>query len=117
MKTKYWIILFAGILLISLAATVFLFRDGGSQRAEIWSEGTLIETVDLRRDQQFTVETDTGSNRIVVEDGKIRIEEASCRDQICVNRGACSGGAPIICLPNRLVIRFPDADDVDFIAG
>lgn len=117
MRTKYWILLFGGLLLLGVILTAVLFSGSGSPRAEIWSQGKLVKTVDLAADQTFTVDTETGSNTIEIKDGTIRVTEADCPDHICVERGACSGGAPIVCLPNRLVIRFTGWAEVDAAAG
>lgn len=117
MKTRYWILLFAAVLLVCAVLTAVLFLPRAGETAEIWSDGEKIRTVDLRRDQTFTVETARGSNTIRVENGTIRVTAASCPDHICMERGACSGGAPIVCLPNRLVIRFADSGDTDIRTG
>lgn len=117
MKTRTWILIFASILLLSALACVLLFRGGGAAIAEIWVDGVLRETVDLRIDRSFTVESERGSNTVEVRDGTIRVTEASCPDHICISRGACDGGAPIICLPNRLVIRFTGSGGTDATVG
>lgn len=115
MKTKYWVILLAGILLISLGLSIPLMLPGEDARwAEIHSQGQRIKTVDLLLDQVFTVTTDEGGiNVVTVKDGKIAVTEASCPDHHCMNRGFCSGGAQIVCLPNRLVIRFAESQNID----
>ena len=55
----------------------------------------------------FTVDGPGGfSNTIEVEHGRIRVREAGCPDQVCVNQGWISDGTvPIVCLPNKLVIE------------
>ena len=117
MKTKYWLLLFGALLLLGAVLTAVLFSGSGSLRAEIWSEGELVKTVDLSVDQTFTVATETGSNTIEIKDGTVRVTEATCPDHVCIKRGACSGGAPIVCLPNRLVIRFTGDAEIDASAG
>ena len=117
MKTKYWILLLAGLLLVCLGLSLPLLLPGeGSPFAEIHSDGQLVKTVDLRLDQQFTVITPSGGiNVITVRDGKIAVTEASCPDHYCMQRGYCSGGAQIVCLPNRLIIRFGENREIDGI--
>ena len=117
MKTKYWLLLFGTLLLLGVVLTAVLFTGSSSTRAEIWSDGKLVKTVNLGIDQTFTVDAETGSKTIEVKDGAIRVMEADCPDHICMERGACSGGAPIVCLPNRLVIRFAGAAEPDASAG
>ena len=41
-----------------------------------------------------------------VSEGKIRVCEADCPDQVCVNQGWISSEAvPIVCLPHKLMIE------------
>ena len=117
MKTKYWIILLASLLLICLGLSLFTLSGQDASRAQITSDGRVLRTVDLGLDQQFTVETDSGYNVVTVKDGKIAVTEANCPDHYCMARGFCSGGAQIVCLPNRLVIEFLGEAEIDGIVG
>ena len=86
--------------------------------AEISSGGKIVRTVNLRIDQQFTVTGETGgSNTVTVRDGRIAVTAADCPDHYCMERGFCSSGTPIVCLPNRLVIQFRGEQSVDAAAG
>ena len=75
MKTRTWIIIFALILIASLGASFYFLMPGeASDYAEITSHGQVIKTVDLRIDQEFTVENgNDGYNVITVQDGKIGV--------------------------------------------
>lgn len=118
MKTRSWIVLIAALLLVSLGAAALLYYGKTpGDRAEIYSGGTLAATVDLGKDQVFTVASpDGGSNTVTVRQGKIAVTQASCPDQWCVRQGFHNRGGDIVCLPNRLVITFPSGDsDVDGI--
>ncbi len=119
MKTKTWIILLFLLLLLSILLSIFLLRPGESARfAEVLSGGRVVKTVNLAIDQTFTVTAPNGgSNTITVRDGKIAVTEATCPDHYCMDRGYCSSGAQIVCLPNRLVIRFTGKQDVDISLG
>ncbi len=115
MKTKLWIAILAVILILCAAGSLLLLSPGApAARAEILSEGKVIRTVDLGVDQEFTVTLDDGScNTITVRGGRIAVTQASCPDQYCARRGWCNSGAQIVCLPNRLVIRFVGETAVD----
>lgn len=115
-KTKYWILLFALLLVLSALAAAMLWGGRGGT-AEVISEGEEVCTLDLSRDQTLTVESSNGVNVLVVEDGAVRVESATCPDQTCVHQGARSGGVPIVCLPNRLVVRFSGDAAVDASTG
>lgn len=119
MKTRTWILLLAAVLVVCLGLSAFLFRPhADAVFAEIISQGKAVKTVDLRIDQQFTVTTSQGGcNVVTVRDGKIAVTEASCPDHYCMDRGFCSSGAQIVCLPNRLVIRFLGKQAVDGVVG
>ena len=119
MKTKYWVLLIAAVLVLCLGLSFFLLRPGeAAARAEVWSQGELLKTVDLRIDQEFTVTTpDGGSNTVTVKDGMIAVTEANCPDHYCMERGFCDSGAQIVCLPNRLVILFVDETEIDAVIG
>ena len=118
MKTKYWIAIFAVILVLCAVSSVFLLGSGEDAAwAEIVSEGKVVRTVDLSIDQEFTIETANGRNVVTVKDGKIAVTEADCPDHYCMDRGFCSGGAQIVCLPNRLVIRFVGEQEIDAVIG
>ena len=117
MKTKTWVILLSVLLAVCLGLSLWLLRPQQAGYAQVWSDGKLIHTLDLQVDRVVEVKNDSGSNRIEVRDGKIAMTEADCPDHHCINRGFCSGGVQIVCLPNKLVIRFVGATEIDGVAG
>lgn len=118
MKTKYWILLLAVVAALCAAASLPLLTVGeDAQYAEIISDGKRVTVVDLKVDQCFSVATPSGTNTITVADGKIGVTQASCPDHYCMDRGMCSRGAEIVCLPNKLIIRFLGAQTVDSVVG
>lgn len=108
MKTKYWIILFTGLLLACLISCFFLFRTKEASSADIYIDGKLYRTVSLATDQTIEISTEYGRNTVTVKDGKLSVTEADCPDGYCMGKPK-SSGAPIICLPHRLVIKFTDS--------
>lgn len=118
MKSKYWAILLGIVLAVSIGLSFWLLQPGNNAaRAELWSDGRLVETLDLSVDKVVTVQGKNGTNVVTVRDGKIAVTEADCPDHHCMNRGYCSGGAQIVCLPNRLVIKFVGKQAVDGVVG
>lgn len=118
MKTKYWVMLLGALLLISAVSGVLLLMPrADAAYAEITSHGKVIRTVDLSIPQSFAVETEEGSNTVTVQDGKIAVTAATCPDHYCMKRGFCASGAQIVCLPNRLVIRFTNDGGIDGMVG
>lgn len=118
MKTKFWIAVIGVLLLICVGTSLLLLwpRETATY-AEVYSEGKLLYTLDLRVDQTHTVESQYGRNVITVQDGKIAVTQADCPDGHCMARGSRSGGAQIVCLPNRLVIQFVGQQEIDGVVG
>lgn len=90
-------------------------RRPADRTVQIVQDGEVLRTIDLNgaEDQRILVEAknDT-SNTIMIEDGEIWISEAGCPDQTCVKMGHLrSGNLPIVCLPNKLIVRFADPEE------
>ena len=117
MKTKYWIFLFAGMAAVCLLCSCFIFFGGSSAAtATVRSDGVTVMTLDLSVDGEYRVASDYGVNVLRVADGKISVVSADCPSQDCVRHTPSNSGAPIVCLPNRLVVTFSDAE-YDAIIG
>ena len=114
MKTSRWIGLFLCIAALCAGWILFFPGPADADRVEIRSDGQLIAVLSLGEDTEIDID---GRNTVTVRDGKIAVTAADCPDQICVNRGWCSSGRDIVCLPNRLVIHFLEASEVDFAVG
>ena len=118
MKTKFWICLMGTLALTCLVLTLWMFRPG--QQADtvtILSDGKVIHILSLHTDQTLEIRSDHGTNTVTIRNGKAAVTEADCPDGHCMARGFCSGGAQIVCLPNRLVLQFSDSKTIDGIAG
>ena len=83
------------------------FHSGPAAFLEISVDGTVVETLELHKDQEYTVKNDQGGvNVFVIRDGKAWVTEASCPDKICMDQGQVSQeGEMIVCLPNRMTAR------------
>ena len=117
MKTKLWIALLAALLAVCLGLSLWLLWPNDAAAVEIWSDGKHIKTLSLGEDCTLTVESAGGVNVVSVQDGAVAVTEADCPDHYCMDRGYCNGGAQIVCLPNRLVLKFAGEKAPDGIAG
>ena len=117
LKISY--IVFAVILAAAVAGTVTTLCTPSSQAVEIISGGEVLYVIDLSHTSDKTIRVEQGGSYNIIEitDGKIHVSEAGCPDKTCVSMGFLQGGAPIVCLPNRLVIRYAQGADVDAVAG
>lgn len=122
---KWLTIVAAGIFVISLGFCLWIFRPTDRKIVEILSDGEIIYTFDMTKvenqeivifyDSHDNSDNDNGnhahgsSNTIQIENGEIWVREAQCPDQTCVKMGKLySESLPIVCLPNRLTIRFAE---------
>lgn len=122
MKTKVILLLLVAAVAVSAAWLLLRNRETDSSVARITRDGVLLEEIDLEKvgePYSFTLEDGSGSNTVLVEKGRIRISEADCPDQVCVNQGYITDGTvPIVCLPHKLIIEIVGGGgDLDGGAG
>lgn len=118
MKSKIWGILLTLLFVVCAGLGLWLIWPGeDAPYAQIFSDGKLLYTLDLKVDQTLTIVSTEGENTVTIRDGKIAVTEADCPDHYCMDRGYCSGGVQIVCLPNRLVIRFLGDPAMDGVVG
>ncbi len=119
---KIGLLALLALALMALAAVLLLRSQGGSGTvARISLDGKVVAELDLSAVEGRWETTFTGrsglSNLVAAENGKIWVEEADCPDQICVKQGP-AGAAPVICLPNKLIIEIVEGGDgLDAQAG
>lgn len=117
MKTKLWIGVVVLVAAVCLGLSLWLLRPVDAKAVEVWSDGKLLKTLSLAEDQTLEVKSENGVNIVQVSNGKVAVTEADCPDKYCMERGWCSGGMQIVCLPNRLVLKFVGEHSVDGVAG
>lgn len=105
-KIKNDIIFIAALLLILaiIGGCLLLFRKEGSS-VKITIDGQPFGIYSLNENQTVEVRTEKGYNTVIIENGTVRVEEASCPDGICSShRPIRFSGSSIICLPNKVVV-------------
>lgn len=122
MKPKLFVCYAAAVLLliIGIAGTAVVFGKSDLNTVQVVRDGTVLYTFDLSAEQDRTIRLDYGGsyNIIEIKDGKIRVKEAGCKDNTCVKMGWLSSSAPVVCLPNHLVIEFTRGrDGIGAVAG
>lgn len=116
---KTAIIIGSALLLLASASVIYLllphFGDNGNGFiAEVYQNGQLIFCIPLNEvtePNSFIVKGENGcTNQIEVRPGSIGIVSADCPDKLCVRQGFVTDSRlPVVCLPNRLVIRLRPA--------
>ena len=71
----------------------------------------------------YEISQDDGSRNVIrVENGVVWMDEANCRDGLCIRQGKMKNGAKtLVCLPHKLVVKMDgdapisDNSDLDII--
>lgn len=123
MKNRTWAILFAG-LIAALLLVWKLLPGGAGDQVLIYQDGILVQTIQLPHTgapETIEISGPAGGNTIEISEDGVRVVSAGCPDQVCVEHGYLRGDTgPIVCLPNRLVVRFSEKTNetgVDAVAG
>lgn len=121
-SNRFWLALLGALLVLSCAvAGVYWYLGRGGAVAVVTQNGQELYRIELSRVlRPYTIEIGGDyTNTVQVEPGRICVSHADCPDKICVDRGWISTrGAPIVCLPNGLVIEIEGGDgDLDGTAG
>ena len=114
-------------LLLACALALYLV----SQVSLSAEASTVVVTLDgeevLRRplamEDTYEIAQEDGSvNVIAVKDGAVFMQEANCRDGLCIRQGKMRNGAKtIVCLPHKIVVQLTgdapvnDNSDLDII--
>lgn len=111
----------AGALFLSGAlGTFLLLKPKKMNVVQVLRDDQILYTVYINEEDERFLRIEYGDsyNLLEIKDGKIRVSEAGCPDNTCVKMGWLSSSAPIVCLPNHLVIKFvSDYDGIDAAAG
>ena len=112
MKDKYTTkkrdIVLAAVLLILGITGVLIVKYGlkSGNTADIYIDDKLVQTIDMSVDDEYTFQTDKGSNTVEVRNGAVSMKAADCPDKVCVRMGTKNrNGETITCLPHKLVIE------------
>ncbi len=106
-----------GLLAAAGTAAVFLRQPTG-QIANVYVDGVCVQSIDLSGAAgQAVVQGPIGENVIEYGGGHLRVTRADCPDGVCIAHGdLTSRSDPIVCLPNRVVIRLEREAALDAVA-
>lgn len=101
------------VLIISSFIPHFIYSSIGSKNnkdlyATIKVDGEIHNTIDLptTSEEKFIIQTENGTNTILVNNNEVNIVYADCKDELCIKQGSISKiGKTLICLPNKLIIE------------
>ena len=106
-KVKNDVILICALLAVALiaGAVLLLFKAEGDA-VSVSIDGEVVAEYPLSEELEVEIKSDGGYNILIIEDGRARVERASCPDGICAaHRAIFRDGESIICLPNKVVVE------------
>ncbi len=116
-RMRYDIILIVALLVVSLAALLFinLFKTEGAY-AVVSLNGKELARYSLSENGEHSL--NGGTNTLVIKDGSAYLKDANCPDKLCVNQGKITyTGETITCLPNKLTVSIiGQKGDVDLVS-
>ena len=113
------IVLAVSLLLISGALFLLLFLLRGNGEGEwdavITYRRKTVARLPLEVDTVYLFECEEGVNRVVIENGAVRVESADCKNRVCVDHGTLVPAEAdvdfISCAPHHLLITLERRDD------
>lgn len=114
-------IILALVLLLAGFGSLALLRGNSAEglKAVVYSEGEVIDTIDLSVKGEFSYRYELYENYNVVnyKDGSIWVGDSDCPGKDCMQFGRISkAGQVIICAPHKLFIEITGGDGVDTAA-
>jgi len=86
--------------------------DHLSGYVEVWKDGQLVMV--LRQDGRYELRSkDRHVMDIVLADGKVHVENSDCPLKICERTGKVGPNGTIVCVPNKVVVKFVGKSEVD----
>ena len=91
-------LLFAALVLF----VVFSYIKRTGERVVIKQNDTVVYRGELSKDGEVSLK----HNTVKIENGRVFMKSADCKNQICVKTGKISkSGETIICLPNKVIVE------------
>lgn len=88
------------------------FQKGGDC-AVVLIDGKETARFPLSADTEYVIESESGTNTLVIKDGKASVTFADCPDGICVEHAPISKvGETIVCLPHSVVVAIESSGEV-----
>lgn len=119
-------IVLASIIVISLVLfflTSQTLREAQNKYVSVQISGQEVQKISLKKEKElreYNFKTKLGTNKVLVKDGKVWVQESNCPDQICVHMAPIEKvGETIICLPHEFLVEIKadkkSPDDLDLL--
>lgn len=85
---------------LSIVLLISLSKQG--ERVVVKQNNKIVFDQGIEKDETVHI----GTNTIVIKNGIVYMENATCKNQVCVKSGKISKkGESIVCLPNKVIVE------------
>ena len=106
------------ILIIFIIILFPFFNIKNNDKALVYYKNELILSIDLNIDKTYEANGKNGTVKIVVKDNKIKVDSENSPKHICSKQGYISKSyESIVCLPNEIVIKIKNKEEIDSKVG
>lgn len=95
---------FAVVILTVVLALFYILMPSKGSVAAVYVNGELYKKLPLSKDTQLVIESEFGTNTVVIEKNTVRIINADCPNKQCELQTVSKAVHSIVCLPNRLSV-------------
>lgn len=106
------------LIIITICIVLYLIFNyvikNEANKAYVYYDNDLILTIDLNVDEEREYSVDGYNGKVVIQTkkGQIRVKEEESPLHLCSKQGWVSSSVePIICLPNKIMIKIESTDD------
>ncbi|MGL5755199.1 MAG: NusG domain II-containing protein [Paraclostridium sp.] len=119
-KNDFFLIL--SIIVVVCAFLVFNhFKESGkADKVVIYVDNKVYKEVPLDKNEELTIKTENGYNKVKIHDKGVEVTQASCPDEVCVKTGFINkSNKSIVCIPNKVSIKIisDEKNDIDIISN
>lgn len=108
MKKRDIFIIIAIVALALIASSIFYTNNKANSQlmVRVSQNGQILRTLPLDQAYTETLNSELGSNTLVIENNTAIIQNADCDNQVCVHSPSINTpGETIACLPHKLILE------------
>ena len=108
------ILIVSVIIIVALVGIIFVTTASGNvTEVKITVNGEVYKEASLKSDKKQVIKIND-TNTVVIENGYVYMQDADCKDQLCVKQGKISNeGESIVCLPNKIIVEIEESADLE----
>ena len=102
------------ILMVVIIMLILFNKDKSNSKIVVYYENKVIKEIEPDIDGTYTVKGALGDIVLEVKEQKVRVKEETSPLHLCSKQGFISSDMmPIICLPNKIVVKFEEQEKLD----